>query len=58
MTVNESLQTGYSRWLCRMETSRLCANVCVELEPSEVGLVEVGSDDAFSFSLLVEDEQR
>ena len=40
-----------------METSRLCANVCVELEPGEVGLVEVGGDDAFSFSPLVEDEQ-
>ena len=40
-----------------VKTPCLCADVCVQLEPGEVGLGEVGGDNAVSFSPLVEDEQ-
>ena len=57
MTVNGSLQRGRSGQLCRIKTSCLRADVCVELEPGEVGPVEVGGDDAVSSSPLIKNEQ-
>ena len=57
ITVNESLQRGRSGQLCRIKTSCLRADVCVELKPGEVGLVEVGGDDAVSSSPFIENEQ-
>ena len=57
MTVDESLQCIRSGQFCRMKTSRLRADVRVELELGEVGLVDIGRNDALSSPPLVKDEQ-